>query len=206
MRKHLLILLALAMFSIPAAVSHANDTMYNLVGRELSPGIKSGGVYYGALFLGEIFDAEYTRKVGYFSVLLNREDEGVEECGETTTIINVKLIMNFNNGSRLVLVLNQDEEAMAEWDYDDPACPGGCLFPGYATYIFDVLPDLEEMGQNCGDDGDDISLIAKVPDMTLTKQRFGSWGIRGVSGATLNGWLVHTPLLIPAVFGTVTIQ
>jgi hypothetical protein len=190
-----------------SSISYAGGTMYQLVGRELSPGYKVGDVYKGALFIGKIydeFDVGEANEVGYFTILLDRVDEGVEICGETTTVLSFRLVLNFYDSRRLILTMDQ-QYAEALWDYDDPTCPDGCIFPGYDYYL-EYLSFLEGAEPNCADDGNDISLIAKVPDIVLKKQRWGSWGVRGISGGIVNGWLVHTPLLFPAVFGTVEIE
>lgn len=203
MSKILFVFLALALAILPLSTGHANGTAYQLIGRELSPGIESGGAFYGALFLGKIFDGEFN-EAGYFSVLLNRLDQGVEECGEATPILSLRLVMNFHNRSRLVMVMDQNAAA-ALWDYDDPVCPDGCVLSSYVFYLT-YLQALGGQSANCETIGDpEVSLIAEVPQIILKKQRFGSWGVRGVTGATISGWLVHTPLVIPAVFGTVVL-
>ena len=206
--KKLLFLMFTAVILISfSSVSYAGGTTYQLLGRELSPGIKIGDVYKGALFLGKIydeFDVEEGSEVGYFTVLLNRVDEGVEICGETTTVLKFRLVLNFYDNRRLVLVMDQPD-ALAIWDYDDPLCPDGCVFPGFEYYL-EYLPSLIGAVPNCGDDGNDVSLIAAVPKIELKKQRWGSWGVGGISGGTVEGWLVHTPLIFPAVLGTVEIE
>lgn len=203
MKKSIFIFLVMAMTILPLSASHANDAAYQLIGRELSPGIESGGIFYGALFLGKIFDQGFN-SVGYFSVLLNRLDQGVEECGKTTPILSLKLFMTFKDKCRLVMFMDQNEAA-ALWDYDDPVCPDGRVLSGYKFYLT-YLQALGGQSANCEKFGDpDVSLIAEVPQIILKKQRIGSWGMAGVSGATISGWLVHTPLIFPAVFGTVVL-
>jgi hypothetical protein len=87
-----------------------------------------------SIFMGKILNAEYTQEVGDFSVTLNRVDEGVEQCNEDTRMLQFRLVMSFDDGNRLVLVLD-DQDVAAHWGYDDPNCADGCIFPGYAYYI-----------------------------------------------------------------------
>lgn len=210
MRKNFFIFLAMAMIFSLAPIGIAKGAEYSLIGRELSPGILqpsgdySTGIYHNALFLGKIFDKNFS-DVGYFSVVLDRVNEGVEMCGYSTRIVELKLVMTFKNGSRLVLVMPPGE-AEAYWDYNDPECLDGCVFPGYGEYLFLIDPD--QQGELCSCDVDGEALIAEVPFVRLQKQWFGSWGpsARRVDGAVLSGWLIHTPLLIPAVYGTVILD
>jgi len=211
MKKTFFVLLVAVMFILPASASYAGDKTLHLVGRELSAGIQIGDVYYAALFLGKIYDARYSRDLGDFSVTLNRVDEGVEQCGQDTRILQFKLKMYFNDGSRLVLVLDEPD-AVASWDYDDPFCPDGCIFPGYYAYIA-ALETEENPFPSCTLDTDDVALIANVGSefdpIVLRKQWLGSsWSglARNARWAELNGWLVHTPLIVPAVFGTVVLH
>jgi hypothetical protein len=208
MKKTVFILLAAVMVILPVSVSYANGdgTTLRLVGRELSPGIQFGNVYYGALFLGKIYSDDYMTDFGDFSVTLNRVNEGVEQCGQDTHILQFKLVMNFKDGSRLVLVMD-DPYATASWDYNDPKCLNGCLFTGSSYYYYkDILePPASLLACNEGSS----ALIASVGPMNLRKQWLGSsWrGIaRTVNNAELNGWLVHTPLVFPAVFGTIVLD
>lgn len=209
MKKIFFTLSATAMIILLASSSYANGNSFQLVGRELFKGIQYGDVYYGALFMGKILDATYTEEVGDFSVTLNRVNEGVEMCGEDTRVLQFKLVMNFDDGSRLVLVLD-DDSAAAAWDYSDPFCDGKCIFRGYPAYIY-LLKNFANPFPGCS--GED-ALIAKMESdggnpVLLRKQWLGSslrGFVRGVNGAELSGWLVHTPLVVPAVFGTVVLD
>jgi hypothetical protein len=208
MKKTFFALMATAMIVLLASLSYAGGNPFQLVGRELFKGIQYGDVYYGALFMGKILDQTYSKEVGDFSVTLNRVDEGVEQCGGETRILQFKLVMHFDNGNRLVLVLN-DDNAVAAWDYDDPFCSGECIFRGYLAYIDLLLEDTDNPFGFCSGEG---ALIAKVESegdpISLRKRRLGS-SLRGLARKTtrakLNGWLVHTPLVVPAVFGTVVL-
>lgn len=209
MKKILFTLSATAMIILLAASSYANGNSFQLVGRELFKGIQYGDVYYGALFMGKILNATYTEEVGDFSVTLNRVNEGVEMCGEDTHVLQFKLVMNFNDGSRLVLVLD-DGDAVAAWDYGDPFCDKKCIFRGYSAYI-DLLEESSDPFPGCSAPD---ALIAKMESddggpVLLRKQWLGSslrGFVRGVNHAELSGWLVHTPLVVPAVFGTVVLD
>ena len=46
------------------------------------------------------------------------------------------------------------------------------------------------------------SVSAKVPIFGLARQRFGSYGT-SFSGGSVGGYLVYTPIVSPAIFGTV---
>jgi hypothetical protein len=209
MKKSLFVLLVTTMVILSASVSRAEGKEFQLVGRELSPGIQSGDVYYGALFMGKILNAEYTQEVGDFSVTLNRLDEGVEQCNEDTHMLQFRLVMSFDDGNRLVLVLD-DQDVAAHWGYDDPNCADGCIFPGYAYYIDQILNNSFSLCDDYEAGDPNVGLIANLGSVDdpvkLRKQWLGS-SMKGfpryVTHADLYGWLVHTPLLVPAVFGTV---
>jgi hypothetical protein len=49
------------------------------------------------------------------------------------------------------------------------------------------------------------AFIAKVSQFDVVKQWLGSYGV-GFTGGLVSGWLVHTPVLSPAIFGTVDLE
>jgi hypothetical protein len=108
---------------------------FQLIGREISPGISVGGKTVGAVFLGKFFDQGYTKELGQFSVCLDHNGEGIEVCGAETELIRFKLIMSFNAGGRLVLVAPTSAGAVAYWNSNDPDClPGNCPLIDYQDY------------------------------------------------------------------------
>jgi hypothetical protein len=190
------------------ALANGSGT-FQLIGREISPGISVGGNTVGAVFLGKFFDEGYTKELGQFSVCLDHNGEGIEVCGGRTELIRFKLIMNFNAGGRLVLVGPQlgstDTPPVAQWDWDNPDCrDGNCPLIDYGSYIF-LLSQLT--ASQCSELGDsDKAFIAQVERFQVVKQWLGSYGIGFKSGLIQNGWLVHTPVISPAIFGTVALQ
>jgi hypothetical protein len=181
---------------------------FQLIGREISPGISVGGKTVGAVFLGKFFDQGYTKELGQFSVCLDHNGEGIEVCGAETELIRFKLIMSFNAGGRLVLVGPQlgpaDIPPVAQWDWDNPGCPNGnCPLIDYGSYIV-LLSQLTD--PQCSQWGDsDEAFIAKVTDFDVARQWLGSYGV-GFRGGSVSGWLVHTPVISPAIFGTVDLD
>ena len=113
--------------------------------------------------------------------------------------------MNFNSGARLVLVGPVDGEVNASWDWNDPDCvTGNCPlvdgedYDNYLTLFSSNPPDPLE----CVAGGK--AYIAEVPEFDVAKQRLGSYGTRYIGG-TVNGHLVHTPVISPAIFGSLSL-
>jgi hypothetical protein len=179
---------------------------FQLIGREISPGISVGGKTVGAAFLGKFFDQGHTKELGQFSVCLDHNGENIEVCGGETKLIRFKLIMSFNAGGRLVLVGPRESGVAAEWDWDDPNCPyGNCPLISYDDYI-NLLSRLNTSElSDCGGNGG-FSFIAEVPSFDVVRQWLGSYGVGFRSGSIQNRWLVHTPVISPAIFGTVVLQ
>ena len=111
--------------------------------------------------------------------------------------------MNFNTGGRLVLLGPIGADVSALWKWNDPECEmGNCpLIDGedYAYYISLFKPE-EPNPVACEEDGN--AFIAEVPGFYVVKQRFGSYGTEFKGGSVI-GRLVHTPIISPAIFGTV---
>jgi hypothetical protein len=165
----------------------------DLKGREYFPGITIGLTTFGARFAGQLLNAA-GEPIGHFDTVLNHQGGPIEQCGATNTIVYFKLKMNFFDGRRLVLVMPYGDTATADWDWDDPECPyGGRNCDFYS--VEDRVP--------CGSDvNPDVSLVAEVSTIPLTKRQFGSRGFDEISGGILYGWLIHTPPIFPAVIGT----
>ena len=202
-----LILAVCLVISFSGFVFAGGPQSFQLIGREVFPGINLGGETVGALFVGKFFDA-YGEQ-GQFSVSLDHNGEGIEQCGGRTTLIRFKLIMSFNAGGRLVLVGPSGPEVAAQWDWNDPEdCPtlSNCPLISYEDYI-NLLFRLNEAPPSlslCGERGRP-SFIAEVPPFDVVKQRLGSYGVDFTKGS-VRGWLVHTPVVSPAIFGTVDLE
>ena len=166
---------------------------YGLLGREYFPGITIGTTTYGAMFAGKVKNAEGIA-VGQFNVITNHQGGPIEQCGATNVLVYFKLTMNFFDGRRLVLLMPYGDTTEANWDWDDATCPYGgreCDF-----YSVENLVPCES------DVNPEVSLVADVSNIPLTKRQFGSRGFDEISGGVLNGWLIHTPPIFPAVIGT----
>lgn len=198
MKKVTLIFIAIVLvFTFSSAVCADN---FQVIGREISPGFDLGGITVGALFIGKFFD-QYWNERGRFTLSLAHNGEFIEECGKDTILLGFKLIMNFNTGARLVLV-GPDSPIAASWDLDDPECTeGDCPLTDYADYwtlvYEDGLPD-------CDDDNyKSDSYIAEVPVFDVYRRRFGSYGVPSYSHGVVSGYLIHTPIVSPAIFGII---
>ena len=168
---------------------------WKLVGREYFPGILIGGTTVGAAFAGQVKNFEGAT-VGRFNVNTDHQGGPIEACGATNTLVRFKITMNFFDGRRLVMVMPPGETADAYWGYDDAGCPNG----GFNCEIRSI----ESIALcDCSDVGDEnVSLIANVESIPVKKRRIGSWGFDDISEGVIEGWLIHTPLIIPAVLGT----
>jgi hypothetical protein len=200
---HLILAVSLAI----SFASFANADDFELIGREISPGIDVGARTVGALFVGKFFDSRFSTELGRFTVTLDHNQGGIEECGGETRLLRFKLIMNFNSGARLVLLGPTDGDVSASWDWNDPACEdGNCPLIGetdYAHYL-DLFDSFEPNPIACQESGS--AFIAAVDSFGLAKQRFGSYGTAFKSGSVSNGYLVHTPIISPAIFGSLTLS
>lgn len=203
MKKLLYLLLAACVILSFSAVVHADD--FEMIGREISPGINFGDRTVGALFIGKFFDTGFSSELGRFTMILDHNGAGIEECGGETQLLRFKLIMNFNSGARLVLLGPVDSDVSAYWDWNDPYCvDGGCpLFSGadYLHYIVLFSPTAPNP-EACMAGGN--AFIAEVPEFGVRRPRFGSYGTSYTEGS-VNGHLVHTPIFSPAIFGSLTL-
>lgn len=188
---------------LPAFVSANNNQAFQLIGREISPGIDLGDITVGALFVGKFFDNSWAEQ-GRFTLVLDHNGQNIESCGFETVLIRSRLIMNFNTGARLVLVgpLEAPGTVTAHWFLNDPDCvDGNCPLinaEDYEHYLDLFDPEVDPIPVAC-DDAD--AFIAQVSDFTVTRQRLGSYGT-SFSGGSVSGHLVHTPVISPAIFGT----
>jgi hypothetical protein len=197
------IILTVSILLAFSTLAYADD--FELIGREISPGIDLGGKTVGALFIGKFFDSSLLTELGRFTVILDHDGSGIEECGGRTRLLRFKLVMNFNSGARLVLLGPVDGEVSAYWDWNDPACEeGGCpLVNGddYLHYI-DLFSPEAPNPIACMDGGS--SFIADIQEFGVGRQRFGSYGLNFSSGS-VSGHLVHIPVISPAIFGSLTL-
>jgi hypothetical protein len=181
-----------------------NAADYQLIGREIFPGVDRGDRVVGALFIGKVFDVDSWTELGKFKIILDNDGNNVETCRGITELLRFKLIMSFNNGSRLVLV-GPTSETFAYWDWDDLDCPdGNCILTDYSYYI-DLFDPLEPNPIECDDNtisNPDLSFIAEVEEFGVKRQWFGSYGVKFKKGL-ISGYLVHTPIVSPAIFGIV---
>ena len=110
------------------------------------------------MFIGKFFDEDWT-EVGRFSVILDNDGENIEICEGETELLRFSLIMNFRTGARLVLVGPTDDDVIARWDWNDPAClTGNCPLISYAYYV-----DLFDVGTGLTPCTGTDSFIAEVP-------------------------------------------
>lgn len=195
---HLILVVSLMLFF--SSVTYADDQVVQLIGREIYAGRQmADGTVRGAFFVGKFFSDNFSTELGRFTVILDHDNVGIEECGGETELRRFKLIMNFHSGARLVLLGpgREDGEVKAQWIYNDPGCPdGNCPLISYGYYI-----GLFESGDLSGCGGGGNSFIAGVPEFGLRRQWFGSYGTSFIGGL-VSGYLVHTPIISPAIFGS----
>jgi hypothetical protein len=204
MKKLIYLVIAAGVFMALSTVALADD--FELIGREISPGIDMGDRTVGALFIGKFFDSSFSGELGRFTVILNHDGAGIEECGGRTQLLRFKLIMNFNSGARLVLLGPVDGEIDAYWDWNDPDCvAGGCPLINGADYLHYVVlfSPVPPNPVACPDGGN--AFISDVEEFGVRRQWFGSYGT-GFSGGSVSGHLVHTPIISPAIFGSLTLN
>lgn len=139
---------------------------------------------------------------------------GIETCNADTELIRIRIVMNFYDAGRLVLVGPADGPVYANWDFDDPDHPdGNILLIGYSNFLYpdtdtnNIQRDIEPPGDIvfCDDTfGGDLNeaYIAQVPNFKVVRQRFGSYGIPFRKGEVY-GFLDHRPFVSPAVVGKV---
>ena len=201
MKKIAHLVLAASLVILFSSFAYANGLQpFQLIGREVFPGIDLGDKRVGALFIGKFFDEDWT-EIGRFSVILDNDGENIEICEGETELIRFNLIMNFHNGARLALVGPRDGVVNAYWGWNDPACStGNCPLISYAYYV-----DLFDVGTGLIPCTGTDSFIAEVPLFGIARQRFGSYGTT-FTGGSVSGWLVHTPIISPAIFGTVLLN
>jgi hypothetical protein len=207
MRKMAYFIFAVCVILSFSALAYADD--FELIGREISPGIDLGNRTVGALFVGKFFyleECELEGEAGRFTVILDHNGVGIEECGESTHLLRFKIIMNFNSGAKLVLLGPTDGDVFAIWGSNDPACEdGNCPIINGADYLYyiDLFGPEEPNPVECSVGGN--AYIAEVPEFHVRRQWFGSWGTR-FTGGTVNGYLVHTPIISPAIFGSLAVN
>jgi hypothetical protein len=209
MKKATFLMVALSLVLPLPSVIYADDSlMVQMISREIYAGREMvDGTVRGALFVGKFFNSNLTTELGRFTVILDHNNVGVEECGGETELRRFKLIMNFHSGARLVLVGPRREDGVvnAEWDWDDPECLGGnCPIidaEDYLHYLDLFDPFTVPNPVECNLDGDDFALIAEVQTFGLRRQWFGSYGTSFTQGS-VSGYLVHTPIISPAIFGS----
>jgi hypothetical protein len=208
MKKIAYLILAAVMVMSFSSFVFADD--FQVLGREIYPGTNVGDRVVGALFVGKFYDGGFANERGRFSIILDNDGQDVELCEGRTELLRFKLIMNFDSGARLVLVGPIGGDVYAEWDWDTLLCPSGnCPLTDYTDYItLFTMADPETALLPCAAEGAEPtgkSFIAEVPQFDVSKQFFGSYGTRYRRG-TVSGWLVHTPIVSPAIFGTVSVS
>ena len=212
MKKIAYLILAVSLVISFSSFVYADD--FGLIGREVSAGIDQGDRTVGAFFIGKFFDGSFSSEMGGFTLTLDHDGSGIEECGGRTQLLRFKLVMNFNSGARLVLLGPTDDEIKAEWDFNNSACEyGNCpLIDGadYSQYISLLYPVADPDPEapslyTCSPSDDGNAFIAKVPEFGVARQRFGSFRTN-FTGGLVSGWLVHTPVISPAIFGTLNLS
>lgn len=213
MKKGIFLIAALSLALSLTSVIYADDAlMVQMIGREIYAGRQmADGTIRGALFVGKFFNSDFTTEMGRFTVILDHNNEGIEECGGETELRRFKLIMNFRSGAGLVLVGPRLEDGVvnAEWVWDDPECSGGnCPIIDAEDYLYylDLFdPFTVPNPVECHLDGDGFALIAEIQTFGLRRQWFGSYGT-GFTQGSLSGRLVHTPIVSPAIFGSLQLR
>jgi hypothetical protein len=207
MKKIAYLILAVSLVMSFSSFVYADGLQpYRVIGREISPGIDLGDRTVGALFVGKFFNSSFSSEMGRFTLTLDHDGSGIEECGGRTQLLRFKLVMNFNSGARLVLLGPTDGEVSAEWNLNDPDpnCQyGNCPLidaEDYNRYISILILGEDPNPVDCEDGGN--AFIAVVPGFGIKRQRFGSYGPSFTEGS-VSGYLVHTPIISPALFGTV---
>jgi hypothetical protein len=212
MKKAILLIVAVSLVFSIISVIYADDALtVQMIGREIYAGKETAdGTNRGALFIGKFFNSNFTAELGRFTVILDHDNLDVEVCGGRTELQRFKLIMNFNTGARLVLVKPRGVTVDAAWLWDDPEClEGNCPIIDAEDYLYYlVLLDLFDLDSpaalnlvDCYSGSDNVALIAQVPIFRVQRQWFGSYGTRFTRGS-VSGYLVHTPIISPAIFGT----
>lgn len=206
MKKFTFILIAICMaLSISSSV-YADDpeNIFTIKLREWFPGIDTGDITVGALASGNFFDSD-GNNLGSVNISWSHNGIGIEECNGETALIRLRLVMNFNSGGRLVLIGPVNGTVNANWDFDDPSCPdGNCPLIGYSNFLDPTINPVEDL-LSCDAAGDSTSaFIAQVPSFQVARQWFGSYGTR-FRGGFVSGFLVHTPIVSPAVVGEVVL-
>lgn len=220
MKKKVCILFAIGIVLSVSTSVYAIDNVFTIMLREWFPGIENGGVTEGALASGNIFDSDGDN-VGWVNISWSHNGLDIEACGQTTTLLRLKLVMNFNDGGRLVLVGPANGPVGAYWGYDDPLHPdGNILLMGYSRFLDpdtdtdNIVPNVDPPGDMvlCDDTifgGDpNAAYIAQVPRFQVVRQRVGSYGVYGRSfrWGDVHGFLDHRPFVSPAVVGKVILH
>ena len=104
MKNKLFILFAIGIVLSVSSSAGADGDVFTIMLREWFPGIENGGVTKGALASGNIFDDSNGNNVGWVNISWNHNGLGIEECGEDTELIRIRIVMNFFEGGRLVLI------------------------------------------------------------------------------------------------------
>ena len=206
MKKFMSIVIVICMALSVSSSVYADDpeNVYTIKLREWFPGIDTGEITIGALASGNFFDSA-GNNAGWVNISWSHNGVGIEECEATTTLIRIRIVMNFFGGGRLVLVGPADGIVGAYWGFDDPACPdGNCPLIGYSNFL-DPTTNPDDL-LSCDEEGSDpaTAFIAQVPSFQVVRQWFGSYGTR-FRGGFVSGFLVHTPIVSPAVVGEVVL-
>lgn len=106
----------------------------------------------------------------------------------------------------MVLKKPDDVSATADWFWDDPYYPDrGVFLIDYNSYIQNNLSKLVACNDEISGGNDSRSFIASVESFVVTREKLGSYGLRNYRTGEVEGLLVHTPFISPAIFGTVTL-
>ena len=171
----------------------ANILDINLMGMEIVKGIDIGDIRYGTMFIGNVFkDSE---NVGnWYTVIRHTDTENIEVCGGTNNLLKVKLVVNLNDGNRLVLGLNDpDNDEEVVWDATAPLCgpscyDESCACPNNSDLIQSWICE-EGMPEGYGP-------MATIENLEL-REKFGT--TVDIKSASLTGFLCHNWAFIPRV-------
>lgn len=219
MKKIVFIILAVCMVISVASSAFASKA-FTIELREWFPGINTGDITIGAMASGNIFFKG--KNVGYVNIAWSHNGEGIEVCEGKTTLLSIRIEINFNDGGRLVLVgpfyddESEPEPVTANWDFDDPSCPdGNCPLLGYTNYldpdIVRLYPTLDPYDklEPCETEGDPYAAyIAQILsfEVVVVRQRIGSRFRTSYSGGEVFGFLDHRPIISPAVIGEISLH
>jgi hypothetical protein len=190
--------LVLILLFIPSSFALDGMKTYRMEGIELFKGIDIGDIRVLTTFAGQLYD-ETEKKVGiWVATLRHRDYVNIEVCGKKSTIIKIRLELQFGTGGKLVLGNRKYSgigEAEWNWIYDGEECDIGGLG-------CEQCPPLEYRA-DCGEEGG-FSDIAEVSDIELKQKRGSTFVIE--DARLTEGFLCHYFPFIPRVIAYLEVE